>query len=157
MSPSDAIWFFNFSYRGDPFKITGSDRELEPDNGWGYWQLSWPAWVKGSALKRPVTTDPIAAVPAPSATAGTPSAAPRPGRGSGTASPPISVTPGRTPSPTVAPGGRTPGTATPGTATPGTARPGSRTPGAPTSLTPGRAGSPGGRTPGRPASPSPSR
>ncbi|WP_315987558.1 Ig-like domain-containing protein, partial [Actinomadura sp. HBU206391] len=145
MSPSNAIWFFNFSYRGDPFKITGSSRELEPDNGWGYWQLAWPDWVKGSALKRPVTTDPIAAPPAP---APTPSARPGPSRGSGTASPPTSVTPGRTPSSTGTPGapaGRTPGTGTPGSPAPGT----------PTSRTP--PGTPGGSAPARPAGPSPSR
>jgi hypothetical protein len=25
------------------------------DNGWGYWQQSWPAWLKGSSAG-PVTT-----------------------------------------------------------------------------------------------------
>ncbi|GAA2099649.1 L,D-transpeptidase [Actinomadura alba] len=140
MSPSNAIWFHNFSYRGDPFKITGSSRELEPDNGWGYWQLSWPDWVKGSALKRPVVTERI-----PGAPSGTPPA--RPGGDDGTASPTTSATPGRTPSAAATPGGRPQGTATPGT----------RTPGTPTSLTPGVSGAPGGSTPARPASPSPSR
>lgn len=33
--------------------ITGTDRELEWDNGWGYWQLPWEEWVKGSALHAP--------------------------------------------------------------------------------------------------------
>ncbi|MEU8796682.1 Ig-like domain-containing protein [Spirillospora sp. NPDC048819] len=58
ISPSNAKWFFNLTQRGDPVVVTGSDRELEPDNGWGYWQLGWKDWVKGSALKRPVKTAP---------------------------------------------------------------------------------------------------
>lgn len=60
VSPSNAKWFYNLSYRGDPVKVTGSNRELEPENGWGYWQLGWRNWVKGSALKRSVTTAPHA-------------------------------------------------------------------------------------------------
>jgi lipoprotein-anchoring transpeptidase ErfK/SrfK len=58
ISPSDAKWFYNLARRGDVVTVTGSDRELEPDNGWGYWQLKWNDWVKGSALKRSVTTAP---------------------------------------------------------------------------------------------------
>ncbi|WP_245679284.1 L,D-transpeptidase [Actinomadura hibisca] len=63
-SPANARWFYNFSYRGDPFKVTGSKRELEPENGWGYWQLDWDDWVKGSALKRSVTAGPQDPAPA---------------------------------------------------------------------------------------------
>ncbi|MEV5751240.1 Ig-like domain-containing protein [Actinoallomurus sp. NPDC052308] len=48
--PSFAKWFYDLSNRGDIVKVTGTDRELEPDNGFGYWQLSWADWVKGSAL-----------------------------------------------------------------------------------------------------------
>ncbi|MFA1547454.1 L,D-transpeptidase [Actinomadura chokoriensis] len=58
ISPSNASWFYKLSYRGDPVEVTGTSRELEPDNGWGYWQLGWNDWVKGSALKRSVTTAP---------------------------------------------------------------------------------------------------
>ncbi|WP_433325626.1 Ig-like domain-containing protein [Spirillospora sp. CA-294931] len=60
-SPSDARWFYNFAYRGDPFKVTGSSRELDPQNGWGYWQLGWADWLKGSALKRAQQVGPQAA------------------------------------------------------------------------------------------------
>lgn len=55
-SPADAKWFFRLSRQGDVVVVTGTDRELEPDNGWGYWQLSWKRWVAGSALKKPITT-----------------------------------------------------------------------------------------------------
>jgi lipoprotein-anchoring transpeptidase ErfK/SrfK len=48
--PDQAAWFYTHSLRGDPVIITGTDRELEWNNGWGYWQLSWKDWVAGSAL-----------------------------------------------------------------------------------------------------------
>ncbi|MFB4315642.1 Ig-like domain-containing protein [Actinomadura sp. 21ATH] len=67
MSPSNAKWFYNFSHRGDPYEVTGSDRELEPTNGWGYWQLSWRDWVKGSALKQGFKIGPSGSVPLPAA------------------------------------------------------------------------------------------
>ncbi|GAA3985486.1 Ig-like domain-containing protein [Actinomadura viridis] len=66
-SPSNARWFYDFSYRGDPFKVTGTDRELEPLNGWGYWQMSWQEWVKGSALKQALRVGPEGGIPAPAA------------------------------------------------------------------------------------------
>ncbi len=49
--PSFAKWFYGFSRRGDIVRVTGTDRELEPDNGWGFWQMSWTDWLRGSALK----------------------------------------------------------------------------------------------------------
>jgi lipoprotein-anchoring transpeptidase ErfK/SrfK len=58
ISPSHAAWFYRLAQRGDPVVVTGSSRQLEPENGWGYWQLKWKDWVKGSALKRSVTTAP---------------------------------------------------------------------------------------------------
>ncbi|RMI36842.1 hypothetical protein EBO15_37505, partial [Actinomadura harenae] len=57
-SPENARWFYNLSYRGDPVRIVGTSRELEPDNGWGFWQESWKKWVQGSALKQSVTAGP---------------------------------------------------------------------------------------------------
>jgi lipoprotein-anchoring transpeptidase ErfK/SrfK len=73
-SPSDATWFYKFTRRGDVIKVTGTSRPLEYDNGWGYWQMPWTKWVKGSALKRQVVTArldgsiaPVAAQPAPAA------------------------------------------------------------------------------------------
>ncbi|WP_245681979.1 L,D-transpeptidase [Actinomadura kijaniata] len=64
-SPADARWFYDFSYRGDPFKVTGTIRELEPENGWGYWQLDWDDWAKGSALKRSLKIGPEGTTPVP--------------------------------------------------------------------------------------------
>jgi lipoprotein-anchoring transpeptidase ErfK/SrfK len=48
--PAFAKWFYDLSRRGDIVKVSGTDRELEPTNGYGYWQLSWADWLKGSAL-----------------------------------------------------------------------------------------------------------
>jgi len=48
LSPANGKWFHNISHRGDPVVITGTNRELEPENGWGYWQLNWQEWLKGS-------------------------------------------------------------------------------------------------------------
>jgi hypothetical protein len=29
---------------GDILETSGTDREVEWDNGWGYWQLPWAEW-----------------------------------------------------------------------------------------------------------------
>ncbi|MFI7611138.1 Ig-like domain-containing protein [Nonomuraea terrae] len=49
--PDQAKWFYDNMQRGDVVEVTGTDRELEWNNGWGYWQMSFAAWKKGSALK----------------------------------------------------------------------------------------------------------
>jgi lipoprotein-anchoring transpeptidase ErfK/SrfK len=49
--PAFAKWFYHLSRRGDIVKVSGTDRELEPGNGFGFWQLSWADWLKGSALR----------------------------------------------------------------------------------------------------------
>ncbi|MEU5884201.1 Ig-like domain-containing protein [Spirillospora sp. NPDC047279] len=50
--PSFARWFYGQSLRGDVITVTGTDRVLEPANGWGFWQIPWSRWAAGSALKR---------------------------------------------------------------------------------------------------------
>ncbi|GGK70847.1 hypothetical protein Ppa06_35520 [Planomonospora parontospora subsp. parontospora] len=55
--PDQAAWFYDNSLRGDPVVIRGTDRELEWDNGWGYWQLSWAEWLEGSALHDDLVRD----------------------------------------------------------------------------------------------------
>ena len=54
-----ARWFYNLSLRGDIIDITGTTRKLEWNNGWGFYQMPWKTWVKGSALGAPVTTTAI--------------------------------------------------------------------------------------------------
>ncbi|MCO5967623.1 L,D-transpeptidase [Actinoallomurus soli] len=60
-TPSGAAWYFKLSNRGDVVVISGSTRDLEWNNGWGYWQLSFTKWMKESALKQPVTTTALTA------------------------------------------------------------------------------------------------
>jgi lipoprotein-anchoring transpeptidase ErfK/SrfK len=65
-SPDFAEWFYGISQRGDIVTVTGTDRELEWNNGYGYWQMPWKQWVKGSALSSPVistNTQPTPAAP----------------------------------------------------------------------------------------------
>ncbi|MEW2358614.1 Ig-like domain-containing protein [Spirillospora sp. NPDC029432] len=52
--PEFARWFHARSLRGDVITVTGTDRPLEWDNGWGHWQIPWRRWVAGSAFGRPV-------------------------------------------------------------------------------------------------------
>ncbi|MBO3748896.1 L,D-transpeptidase family protein [Streptosporangiaceae bacterium NEAU-GS5] len=52
--PDQAQWFYDNALRGDPVIITGTDRPLEWDNGWGFWQIPWDQWLRGSALARGV-------------------------------------------------------------------------------------------------------
>ncbi|MEO5876037.1 MAG: L,D-transpeptidase [Streptosporangiaceae bacterium] len=52
----DAKWFTRWAYRGDPVVITGTKRRLKWNNGWSYYQVPFATWVRGGALKRPVTT-----------------------------------------------------------------------------------------------------
>jgi lipoprotein-anchoring transpeptidase ErfK/SrfK len=65
-SPAFAAWFYRISQRGDIVTVTGTDRQLEWDNGYGYWQLPFKQWLQGSALGRPVTTAQAAGASAPS-------------------------------------------------------------------------------------------
>ncbi len=65
-SPEFAAWFYRISQRGDIVTVTGTNRQLAWDNGYGYWQLPWTQWLQGSARKRPVTTTQAAGASAPS-------------------------------------------------------------------------------------------
>src|SRR6266568_3180520 len=59
MTPSGAAWWRTTAYRGDPVLVTGTSRQLDWENGWGYWQKPWSSWVKGSSAG-PVTTTALA-------------------------------------------------------------------------------------------------
>jgi lipoprotein-anchoring transpeptidase ErfK/SrfK len=51
LSVESAIWFYNFSQRGDVVEVVGSPKR---PNGWSLgvvdWNMSWSRWVSGSAL-----------------------------------------------------------------------------------------------------------
>jgi lipoprotein-anchoring transpeptidase ErfK/SrfK len=54
-SPKNAKWFYDQVQRGDVVIVTGTDRQLEWNNGWGFWQLPWNQWKKGSTPPATVT------------------------------------------------------------------------------------------------------
>jgi lipoprotein-anchoring transpeptidase ErfK/SrfK len=49
--PDQARWFFDHALRGDPVIVSGTGRSLEWNNGWGFWQLPWTEWLRGSVLR----------------------------------------------------------------------------------------------------------
>jgi hypothetical protein len=51
--PDQAAWFYATSLRGDPVTITGTTRELDWRNGWGYWQVPWEEWRPFSDVAKP--------------------------------------------------------------------------------------------------------
>ncbi|GGK88188.1 hypothetical protein Sme01_01140 [Sphaerisporangium melleum] len=63
VSPENAKWFKETTLIGDPIIVSGSPRPLEPANGWGHWQESWPQWLRWSGLRSGFTTEALSAVP----------------------------------------------------------------------------------------------
>ncbi|WP_372733985.1 Ig-like domain-containing protein [Nocardioides sp.] len=50
LSTADAGWLYAMSRRGDVVKYVGTDRSIEPGNGYSEWNLSWAQFQDGSAL-----------------------------------------------------------------------------------------------------------
>lgn len=50
LSTADAAWLYEMSRRGDVVEYTGTDRPMEPDNGYGDWNVSYADYKAGSAL-----------------------------------------------------------------------------------------------------------
>ena len=50
MSVADAQWLYDRTSRGDVVEVTGSDRSMTLENGYGDWNLSVADWKAGSAL-----------------------------------------------------------------------------------------------------------
>jgi lipoprotein-anchoring transpeptidase ErfK/SrfK len=58
MPPADAEKYYKMEVPGDPVTITGSPRAGTWDDGWTEWFLSWPQYLKGSALGEAVEAGP---------------------------------------------------------------------------------------------------
>jgi lipoprotein-anchoring transpeptidase ErfK/SrfK len=58
LSPAHAETYYNLAVPGDPITIKGSPRAGTWDNGWTMWFLSWPQYLKGSALHEAVVAGP---------------------------------------------------------------------------------------------------
>ncbi|MFJ9314596.1 Ig-like domain-containing protein [Pimelobacter simplex] len=50
LSTDNAGWLYSMTRRGDVVDYTGTDRSMEPDNGYGDWNIPWKDYVAGSAL-----------------------------------------------------------------------------------------------------------
>ncbi|HEX8779928.1 MAG TPA: L,D-transpeptidase [Nocardioides sp.] len=50
MSLDDAAWLYDLTRRGDVVEVTGSDRWMTLDNGYGDWNASFSDYREGSAL-----------------------------------------------------------------------------------------------------------
>ena len=50
MSTDNAAWLYAMTLRGDVVEYTGTDRPMEPDNGYGDWNVDWASYKADSAL-----------------------------------------------------------------------------------------------------------
>ncbi len=50
MSTANADWLYHMSVRGDVVDYVGTDRQMEPTNGYGDWNVPWDQYKEGSAL-----------------------------------------------------------------------------------------------------------
>ncbi len=50
LSTDNAGWLYSIAKRGDVVEYTGTDRGMEPGNGWTDWELSFAEYKQGSAL-----------------------------------------------------------------------------------------------------------
>jgi lipoprotein-anchoring transpeptidase ErfK/SrfK len=50
MSVENSEWMFANTNIGDVVQVTGTDRGMEPGNGWTDWNASWAQYLQGSAL-----------------------------------------------------------------------------------------------------------
>jgi lipoprotein-anchoring transpeptidase ErfK/SrfK len=48
LAPENAEWVFNNTQVGDPVTVSGTEKRLDPGNGWTVWDLSWADYIKKS-------------------------------------------------------------------------------------------------------------
>jgi lipoprotein-anchoring transpeptidase ErfK/SrfK len=53
VSSGAADWLMGATQVGDLIEVKGTEVDLQPGNGWTAWNVSWPEYVKGSALPVP--------------------------------------------------------------------------------------------------------
>jgi lipoprotein-anchoring transpeptidase ErfK/SrfK len=58
LSPADAETYYHLAVPGDPITIVGSPKAGTWGDGWTQWFLSWPQYLKGSALHQAVEAGP---------------------------------------------------------------------------------------------------
>lgn len=50
INPEAGRWFYDTFSFGDIVQVTGTKTQLEPDDGFGDWNIPWTTWLEGSAL-----------------------------------------------------------------------------------------------------------
>ena len=50
MNTANAEWLYRMNVRGDVVEYVGTDRPMEPYNGFGDWSINWADYRAGSAL-----------------------------------------------------------------------------------------------------------
>jgi len=63
LAPKNAAWVYHNGQIGDPVAITGTPIHAAQGNGWTMWDMSWPDFVKGSALGFAASTQAPTATP----------------------------------------------------------------------------------------------
>jgi lipoprotein-anchoring transpeptidase ErfK/SrfK len=58
LPPEDAVTYYNMSIPGNPITVTASTAAGKWDDGWTEWFLTWPQYLKGSALGEAVQAGP---------------------------------------------------------------------------------------------------
>jgi lipoprotein-anchoring transpeptidase ErfK/SrfK len=58
LPPADAQIYYNMAVPGDPITVTASTAAGKWDDGWTEWFLTWPQYLKGSALGEAVEAGP---------------------------------------------------------------------------------------------------
>lgn len=67
LSWGNAEWLFSVTRVGDPVTVKGTERRVDPGNGWTAWDLTWAEYVARSALPHPEIAGPLAFAVKPSA------------------------------------------------------------------------------------------
>jgi lipoprotein-anchoring transpeptidase ErfK/SrfK len=50
MSTDNADWLYHMTLRGDVVEYVGTDRQMEPTNGYGDWNVPWEEYKQGAAV-----------------------------------------------------------------------------------------------------------
>jgi lipoprotein-anchoring transpeptidase ErfK/SrfK len=58
LPPAAAQTYYNMSIPGDPITVTNSTAAGKWDDGWTQWFLTWPQYLRGSALRKAVQAGP---------------------------------------------------------------------------------------------------
>ena len=67
---SDAEWFYGLAQVGDVVQVTGTDKTVAVDNGFGDWTVAWSDWLSGSNYGATLNGSPVSnASASPSASA----------------------------------------------------------------------------------------